>query len=412
MPKTPPRRRRYSIISLTPSPKNKPLSKKSRARPEFFLSTIQTGDLLDSHLVRFLLQYLESTFPDAFNTVPLNREKLFTVLGKIGFSNEIIIRCRKAFENLTEQYGQALVESCLLNERMERVISALIELQSEAYSEKLREYLRHEPGSNDDDFVSSLKHLRTSRSKVATAPRRSQRATQRSQASANLSSSSMNQTNTASSSTSSSGDASDCPTQKNGDGGNGGRKPIESQTTTSKNQAAETGPGWRKRIHTIAQNEDVSIRFSNNSTIPLRNNQFLKSSITKRSFYHYTKEHGMVRIFHGCRVKDDLYDIAGKLESFAKIGASIVLAKPKSYLSSGPAVYYSNSVDYAYCWTTITYGFAQFATYERIIPDPVLIICQTIDVKTTLENKEFKTWVIEQDRADLARIVAYYLISF
>jgi len=46
-----------------------------------------------------------------------------------------------------------------------------------------------------------------------------------------------------------------------------------------------------------------------------------------------------------------------------------------------------------------------------IVPDPLLIVCQTIVLKTTFENKEFKTWVIEQDQADLARIFVPYSIS-
>ena len=51
------------------------------------------------------------------------------------------------------------------------------------------------------------------------------------------------------------------------------------------------------------------------------------------------------------------------------------------------------------------YSFAQWSELPRISRDPVLIVAQTIDIAVTLEDKEYRSWVIDQGRADLTKTV-------
>lgn len=55
-------------------------------------------------------------------------------------------------------------------------------------------------------------------------------------------------------------------------------------------------------------------------------------------------------LFHGCSTAAS----PALLQSFAKMGPSIYFSRPKSYLSRGPAVYWTDSFEFALAWCVFT----------------------------------------------------------
>lgn len=347
--------------------------------------------MLDHQLTQYIMSYLTSKHSDIMNTVPWTQEKLSELLNKTGFNSRIVQGCMDSIAPLSDKFGQDLVEACLLMDRMERVVQAMVEVQVDGYSEKRREYLRQKPDSDEDEGFSTDK---TEWSKLSSR-RQTLRPLQVSKQPKTAAKKSNSAPQKIPTGDKMQDDENDSDTDND----------TTSSKATSETLIVSTGPRWRPQLHDLAKENSVSIRFINDTTVPLHNVQWLKPIITKRSFYHYSKVRGQARIYHGCRVKDDLYDIESQLESFITLGASLIHAKPRGYLSSGRAVYYSNSPDYAYAWPTILYGFAQWSELARIPRDPVLIVAQTIDIMPTLNDMDYRTWIIEQNRADLAKTV-------
>jgi hypothetical protein len=166
-------------------------------------------------------------------------------------------------------------------------------------------------------------------------------------------------------------------------------------------------PNWVNEVDQLAKEHNTKIVFVDVPQIPLRMKPQIESNIG--GFYRTTKLNGTVTIYHGCRVRDDLQDIEAKLRSFVRTGVDIDRGDVKGFLSNSRAVYYSNSIDYAFLWPVIQTRFAVYRRYTRTtIPQiPVLIICQNINIEDTLPGSlKFSCWRIPQENTRDAQIVS------
>jgi hypothetical protein len=97
-PTTP--RRRPSVTSLTPSPKNKSPKKKFRA--DFFLSGYAPERLRGRPLIEDILNTIEEEFNEIYDAPPSSVESIFEGLTKMGFTTEVVEDCRAAIPALLQ----------------------------------------------------------------------------------------------------------------------------------------------------------------------------------------------------------------------------------------------------------------------------------------------------------------------
>lgn len=99
----------------------------------------------------------------------------------------------------------------------------------------------------------------------------------------------------------------------------------------------------------------VDLRSFENRNSEMLRAYFIEGASTRTTANAATDK---VYLFHGCagEIKPDL------LTSFSRYGPSIHFSRPQSYLSRGPAVYWTDSLDFAFAWCV-------FSETGRWIPD-------------------------------------------
>jgi hypothetical protein len=101
-----PIRRRHSITSLSPSPKNKPPKKK--AKLNFFLDTVDPDEMTHDLLHDYIMGKVESKWKDILDSPPGTYEQLKISLGKIGFSKYFVDGHFESVSALNRRFGKAL----------------------------------------------------------------------------------------------------------------------------------------------------------------------------------------------------------------------------------------------------------------------------------------------------------------
>jgi hypothetical protein len=377
-PATP--RRRHSVTSLSPSPKSK--SPKKKKKPNFFLTDYEPERLVGQQLMRDVLDSIDIRHEAALSSPPSSINDIFEKLETFGFHSDIVEDCKSSFATLVIDYDPEFVLSALLGDPLRRLVKLIIEERVKDYDES-RQFTIQPP-------ISVSKHHQlvaaplTKTSSDHSQPKPNPLTSRTSSGDQSTSSTAVTSSQRV---PTSSADDDDEPSKPH--------NPDKIHVPEATKKAPIPRPHWVKEVDELAKMNNTKIVFVDSPPIPLRNHPKIDGNIG--NFYRTTKMIGNVTIYHGCRVRDDLQDIDVKLRSFILTGVDIDRGDVRGFLSNSRAVYFSNSIDYAFIWPVIQTRFAVYRRYtqETMPKVPVLIVCQNIDVEETLPgSSRFSCWRI------------------